>query len=268
MKPIYPFLLAVFILISIQVNAQQNSVQAATQDHYPAFSNSENTGPALNIIKVNLSAIVLKNYSLQFERVLNKKFSAALAFRVMPASTLPFKKQILDAVGNDPDTREVVETFKMSNIAITPEFRFYPGKKGYGRGFYLAPFYRYASFKTSQLIFNYTDGLGGQQSITLSGKLSSNTAGLLLGAQWPLGKMLVLDWWILGPHYGAGNGKFTGLSSQPMNPIEQNDLRTELENLDIPLTRKKVTVDANSATMELDGPWAGIRAGFSLGIKF
>lgn len=261
-------LLVVFILLSTRVNAQQNSVQPGLQDSYPASGETENSGPALNLVKVNLSAIVLKNFSLQYERVLNKKFSAALAFRVMPASTLPFKKQILDAVGNDPDTREVVETFKMSNIAITPEFRFYPGKKGYGRGFYLAPFFRYASYKTNQLVFDYSDGLGIQRSITLSGKLNSSTAGLLLGAQWPLGKMLVLDWWILGPHYGAGNGDFAGLSSQPMNPIEQNDLRTELENLDIPLTRKKVTVDANSARMELDGPWAGVRAGFSLGIKF
>ncbi|MBI3137326.1 MAG: DUF3575 domain-containing protein [Sphingobacteriales bacterium] len=268
MKSTYPLLLVVFIAVSTRVNAQQNSVQPESGNSYSTYPKTENNGPALNLVKVNLSALVLKNFSLQYERVLNKKFAAALAFRVMPASTLPFKRQILDAVGNDPDTREVVDNFRMSNIAITPEFRFYPGKKGYGRGFYLAPFYRYASFKSSRLIFNYTDGLGGQQSITLSGKLNSNTAGLLLGAQWPLGKMLVLDWWILGPHYGAGSGKFTGLSSQPMNPIEQNDLRNELENLDIPFTRKKVFVDANSARMELDGPWAGVRAGFSLGVKF
>ncbi|MBE2229822.1 MAG: DUF3575 domain-containing protein [Chitinophagaceae bacterium] len=224
--------------------------------------------PEPNMLKVNLTAIPLKNYSLQYERVMSKKLSLALSFRIMPNTGLPFKSQILDMVGDDPDTRDVVNTFKMSNIAITPELRWYVGKRGYGRGFYIAPFYRYAQFETSQMQFDYDNGTGGQETINLSGKLTSHTGGLMFGAQWPLGKSLVLDWWIFGPHYGAGNGDFTGLSSQPLTPSEQADLRDELENLDIPLTTKKVTVTANSARLQLDGPWAGIRAGFSLGFRF
>jgi len=41
-----------------------------------------------------------------------------------------------------------------------------------------------------------------------------------------------------------------------------------LEDIDIPLTNTKVVVTANGASLELDGPWGGIRAGFSLGIRF
>lgn len=257
------FLLPALILFScLQLTAQDQPEGTETKE--PA---EKNTMP-MNMIKVNLTSLPLKQYALQYERVLSRKFSFALGVRVMPESTLPFKQAILDAVGDDPDTRDVLETFQMSNLAITPEFRFYLSKRGYGRGFYLAPFYRYANYKTSQLEFDYDDGGGGTETINMTGKLTSHTGGLLLGAQWPLGKRLVLDWWILGPHYGTGNGLFNGISSQTMTPAEQDDLRTELEDLDIPLTNKKVVVTANGASLELDGPWGGIRAGFSLGIRF
>lgn len=257
------FLLPALILFSCFQLAAQDQPEGATSK-----APAEKSTLPLNMIKVNLTSLPLKQYALQYERVLNRKFSFALGVRVMPASTLPFKQAILDAVGDDPDTRDVLETFQMSNLAITPEFRFYLSKRGYGRGFYLAPFYRYANYKTSQLEFDYDDGAGGTETINMTGKLTSNTGGLLLGAQWPLGKRLVLDWWILGPHYGAGNGLFSGVSTQTMTPAEQDDLRTQLEDIDIPLTNKKITVTANGASLELDGPWAGIRAGFSLGIRF
>ena len=260
-KLLFPVL---FLFACSPLAAQSDSVKHAEVTKYPA----EKKPIAFNFIKVNLTSLPLKQYSLQYERVLNRKFSVALSFRVMPESFLPFKEAILDAVGDDPDTRDVLETFRLSNMAITPEFRFYLSKRGYGRGFYLAPFYRYARFKTSQLEFDYDDGNGGQETINMNGKLTSHTGGLLLGAQWPLGKRLVLDWWILGPHYGSGNGLFSGISSQTMTPAEQDDLRTQLEDIDIPLTNKKVVVTANSASLELDGPWGGIRAGFSLGIRF
>lgn len=176
---------------------------------------------------------------------------------------------IIRSVGDgDPDTKEVIETFKLSNFAITPEIRFYVSRKGYGQGFYIAPFYRYASFKTNNLIFDYENTFNVESSITLSGNLTSNTGGIMFGAQWPLGKHMCLDWWILGPHYGSGTGNFTGVSSQPLTPDEQSNLKQELEDLDIPFTNKTVNVNANGASLKLDGPWAGIRAGILLGFKF
>lgn len=262
MKQRHLLLPALILFSCLQLTAQDQPEGTAANE--PA----EKKAMPMNIIKVNLTSLPLKQYALQYERVLSRKFSFALGVRVMPESGLPFKQAILDAVGDDPDTRDVLDRFQMSNLAITPEFRFYLSKRGYGRGFYLAPFYRYASYKTSQLEFDYDDGNGGQETINMTGKLTSNTGGLLLGAQWPLGKRLVLDWWILGPHYGAGNGLFSGVSTQTMTPSEQDDLRTQLEDIDIPLTNKTVVVTANGASLELDGPWGGIRAGFSLGIRF
>lgn len=43
-----------------------------------------------NFIKTNLTGIILKNYSLQYERTLNKKISVALQYRMMPTTGIPF----------------------------------------------------------------------------------------------------------------------------------------------------------------------------------
>lgn len=256
-----------FICATLQLSAQK-TVSIPGTSFQPVEIESSKKEYKQNFIKLNLTAIAFKNYSIQYERVLNKAISVAVSFRTMPATTLPFKSLILDAVGDNADTKKVIEDFRLSNFAFTPEVRFYPGKKGYGRGFYIAPFYRYASFSTNSLTFDFQNTAGVQSSINLSGKLNANTAGLLFGAQWALGKHMCLDWWILGPHYGAGTGDFTGVASKPLTPDEQNDLRRELENLEIPLTNKTVAVDANGASLKLSGPWGGVRSGISLGVRF
>ncbi len=229
----------------------------------------DESAPSRNFIKLNVTGIALKNYSVQYERVIKRKSSFAITFRTMPSTGLPFKSAILDAVGtNDPDTKNTIEQLKLSNTAITPEFRFYLSKKGYGRGFYFAPFYRYARFSTNDMVFTFQNIVNVSSTINLSGTLTSNTAGILLGSQWALGKHVCLDIWILGPHYGSAKGDFNGVSGQPLTTEEQNDIRQQLNDIDIPLTNKTVTVNANGAAMHLDGPWAGIRSGISFGIRF
>lgn len=217
-------------------------------------------------VKLNLTGLAVKNYSVQVERTLSKKFSAALSYRTMPNTAIPFRSQISGSI-NDGGTKDLVDNLELSNFAITPEFRMYLGKKGYGRGFYIAPFYRYASFKTNTLKVDFT-GENGEKSLNLSGTLNTNTAGILIGAQWAFGSHICLDWWIAGPHYGAGKGDFAGVSSTPLTPREQAELQRQLNDLNIPFANKEVNVNAAGATMKLTGPWAGVRAGLSVGVRF
>ncbi|MFA5642453.1 MAG: hypothetical protein WC945_06990, partial [Bacteroidales bacterium] len=169
--------------------------------------------PKMNLIKINLTGIPIRNYSGQYERVLNKVISVGLSYRNMPEGNLPFKKQILNSIDdNDTESKHIVNNFRLSNYAITPEIRFYFGKKGYGQGFYIAPFYRNAGYEGSNFDVEYTDDNNKDQIISLSGDIKSNTFGILFGAQWSLGKYLVLDWWILGPHIGGAKGSLIGNS--------------------------------------------------------
>ena len=132
------------------------------------------------------------------------------------------------------------------------------------RGFYIAPFARYSSY-TASLPFEF-DVNGSQQTMPLSGNLNTLTGGLLLGAQWKLGGKVYLDWWMLGPQYGSANGTIDG--KRALNVQEQQALRDELQDLEIPFAETTTTVDANGATLDIKGPWAGLRAGLSLGIRF
>jgi hypothetical protein len=138
------------------------------------------------------------------------------------------------------------------------------GKKPAFSGFYFAPFVRFTTF-TADLPFDF-DVNGTNETIPLSGNLKTVTGGFLLGAQWNLGKLLSLDWWILGPQYGSSDGKIEG--KKTLSAQEQQELRDELQDFEIPFSKTTTTVDANGAKVEFKGPWAGLRAGLSLGIRF
>ena len=224
-----------------------------------------------NFIKVNLAALVVKNYSFQYERVLTKRLSLAIGFRTAPMSGLPFKSALLKAVGDDePETKRQIENLQLGNTAITPELRFYVGKKGYGKGFYFAPFYRHGNYEIKGFESTYDSDAGGQGVMSLNGKISANTYGLLLGSQFFIGKRVTLDMWYLGPHVGKGKGTLTGTPSKPLSAGEQEDLRKDLEDVGSDIDKLKTTVDvsANKAVLTLDGPFGGLRFGIVLGIKF
>lgn len=248
-------LFACFAALSISASAQE------------AVKENETAAPQ-NFVKLNVLSLPLKNFHVQYERVLSKRVSVALAGRYMPTSGIPFKSVILDAVGNDDqDTRDLIDQSQIGNIAITPEVRFYLGK-GYGKGFYIAPYYRYAKFSTNTVTVSFSEPNGPRRSVNLSGELSGHSGGLMFGAQWFLSKAISLDWWIIGAHYGNGKGSFTGIPSPSLTPGEQAEIRQTLEDIDVPLIDKTIAVSANSINVKTDGAFGGLRGGLLLGIRF
>jgi len=219
--------------------------------------------PLKNIVKLNLPALALKNISIQYERAVARKVTVAGTFRYMPTGSIPLKSVFVD-LADDPDTERQLNNLKVGNIAFMPEVRYYFSKKGAFRGFYLGLFANIARYN-ADLVFEYDDA-SVTKTIPMSGNVTSITGGLMIGAQFKLGGRVYLDWWILGPNYGSSNGSLNGKKS--MSPSEQQSLRDELNDLDIPLTKFTYTVDANGANMDIKGPWAGIRAGINIVFRF
>src|SRR5690606_13195278 len=220
-----------------------------------------------NIVKINLAAIPIGNFSFQYERAVAKKISAAVGIRFMPKGNLPLKS-IVESVIDDEDTWRQFENMKTSNFAITPEVRFYLGKSAL-RGFYIAPFARIANYTLeTPFKFEYYHPSEGhkEEIIPLDGKISTFTGGFMLGAQWKLPKSLYLDWWILGPHYGSSNGDIKG--SKELSPEEQIGMRESLSDLDDVTFVDGYEVDSSGATVDIKGPWGGVRAGIALGFRF
>ncbi|MEY4884958.1 MAG: hypothetical protein RL151_267 [Bacteroidota bacterium] len=263
MKILPRFLLVLSTLLAHQLI----TVKAVAQD--------DEEQPGKNIIKTNLPGFALRNYNLTYERMLSKKTSFNLGFRTMPSGPVLFKDRIISSIedagsGTNVDARKEVESIRMSNFAVTPEIRFYAGKKGYGHGFYFSLFYRYARHEIGNISVDYDNNAGTTSTATLTGSLTSNTGGFMLGSQWVMGKRVVLDWWILGPHFGVAKGTLTGTNSTPISTADQNSLQTEIEDVlaAVPFVKNVIDVNANGAKVSLSGPWAGVRGGLSLGIRF
>jgi hypothetical protein len=228
---------------------------------------STNTELGINIVNINLAPLAIKNFSLQYERVLSKKTSIALGISFMPSRDLPFRDQFAEYVKSEDGTSFLYDNFQIGHFSITPEFRWYLGK-GYGKGFYLAPYYRFAKINVQKAPLQYESDNGLLDLVDLQGDITSHSAGLLIGASFNLGKHIVLDWWIIGAHYGVSSGSALGTSIRPLSANEQESVRDFLNNIDIPIVKLESNVTANTVTMNFDGPWAGLRTGLTLGYRF
>lgn len=215
-----------------------------------------------NLVKVNLIGFSING---QYENILSKRISIALSYRILPSGKFLFRGLIPTT---DPQARESLNNLIVSNSAITPEIRFYLGKKGNGQGFYLAPFFRSAKYGGKGIGIDFTLDNGQSATFNMEGNIKTNTYGLLLGAQWKLGKNFWLDWQILGPNYGSATGTIKGKSNVALSANERTSLENALKDIAIPFIRKNASVSPNEAILNLEGPWAGLRTGISLGFDF
>jgi hypothetical protein len=256
-------LLSATLLFAASTYAQDYPAQ-----DYPA-QDSVMTSRKMNIVKLNVPAMIFGNFSFQYERILSKRFSAALGFSTRPMTTLPFNDQISSSIGDNDNVKDIIEKTKLGSTTFTPEIRWYLGK-GYGKGFYIAPYYRYSKFDAQDITVHFTDDLGRDQEFRFSGNVSAHSGGVMLGAQWHLSKRLSLDWWIVGAHFGNGSGTIKGTSANPLTADERNEIEDQLNDVELPSGKLEVewSADGRTAKSKIDGPWVGARAGLSLGFRF
>ena len=145
-----------------------------------------------NNIKINLSSLVLNNYSLYYERSLSRKISFTVGYRSMSNSTIgkmPLFKNTAERF-LDEDLFNDLDQISASNNAFTGKFRFYGGKHPGARGFYLSLYGRYTDLKVNYDYEYQTDNK------TYNIPLKNNISGF----------GVTLDMYILGGHYGKLEG--------------------------------------------------------------
>ena len=217
---------------------------------------------AKNEFKVNLSSFVTKGFGVQYERQIGKKFTVALGYSMIPEGKIAFQSAIENLIDN-PDVK--VGDFRLGTSIITPELRYYVGKKGAFHGFYLAPHGRFSTY-TMQVPVSFNATIDKRTAL-FDGKITNSLVGLMLGSNFKLSKRLTLDWWILGAGIGSASGNL--VAAIALNPLEQKNLKDELDSIDVPFTTTENTVNSNGATVKTTGSMAGIRGlGFNLGIRF
>jgi hypothetical protein len=179
-----------------------------------------------SVIKLNLSQLAIKNISLQYEFAFHKNMSISCGGSYFLSRSLPglFTK--------DDPSGQGLRSPVYSGFAITPEFRFYPGRKETHQaphGFYFALYFRYAKYKlTSEYYDMYNNQTYGYN---LTATYGGATGGLMLGYQWLIGKHISIDFWIIGGGFGqakfALNAVTQGVS---ISPDEQNNIRQVLQD--------------------------------------
>jgi len=228
-----------------------------------------------NNVKINLSSLVLDNYSFFYERSLSRKISFVAGYRFMPASTvgeLPGVQKLSERyLEDEEDIRDDLNNLSTSNNTFTGEFRFYGGKKPGARGLYLSLYGRYTDM---QIDYSYDyETNNNAYLIPLKSDLKGFGGGLMIGSQWLIAKRVVLDWYILGGHYGKLTGNAdAAVDLSSMTAAEKAELQQDLESLlevqDISYI-SEVSVTDEGVKAKVDGPFLGIRgAGINLGIAF
>ncbi len=243
----------------------------------PFCTNAQKLLGGKNILKTNILGDAITNYNITYERSIAKKLSLSVGLRYMPKSTLPtFLKDKIESLADDKNLR--LSDFQMGNFAITPELRLYLSA-GKMKGFYIAPYVRYASFDMQvPMTYDYTSGGNAEKGSALfNGTITSFSGGLLLGTQFQIAKKLVLDLWIIGGHYGTSSGTMVVTDFSPA--IDDASKRSgfdavidNINNKEYGPFKFKAEVDKpgyTKATITSTGAWAGVRAlGLSLGVRF
>lgn len=227
-----------------------------------------------SVVKMNLSQLVFRNLSFQYEYGFHKNMSVACGFSYVMPLNIP------DKIFTPSSNGEGYTLPKFKGWAITPEFRFYPGAKEEHQaphGFYIAPYFRYSKYT---LTAGYNELLSNNtlRYYDVKATFGAFTGGGMIGSQWILGKHFSIDFWIIGG--GAGKGKLT-LSSSSNDPTlnlsqaEQDQLKTDIQdNLgelnNFSNGKFSVETTSNSAKVTVKGiPWNSFRAlGFCLGFAF
>lgn len=235
----------------------------------PFFGNAQKLIGGSNVFKTNLSALALGNINLTYERSIAKRLSFSISYATKSKGSMPFASSVENIIDN-PDVK--VSDFQYGSTTITPELRLYLGT-GKLKGFYLAPYLRFSTVDLGVPVSFTNPVLMGRQTVTFNGKFTATSGGLMIGIQKHIAKKLVLDFWILGGHFGSSKGNIIAPITPPLStPQERAALQAELDqSKEAGPFKFKGVVNSNgtSADISAEGAWAGIRgAGICLGIRF
>lgn len=232
-----------------------------------------------NVVKLGLGTIWLGNIKPSYERVLHDKLSANLMVGWLVPRSLP--GLITDAPDNEDPFDFQIDRSTLKGIAIVPEFRYYVSGNA-PKGFYLAPFARYAKYSISGIDELEEEGYPNGEGIA-TGTWKAVGGGLQLGVQWVTGSGITIDFAFLG----IGINKYSISGRYTTDNLDENfldtllDIKTELDNPDEPYSSQTnenytlTSMEHSSATSadgfvegELKFTYPAFRGVFSIGYNF
>src|SRR5690554_187933 len=216
-----------------------------------------------NMVKLNVLPLTFGSISADYERVISSKTTIGLNLTLMPKRKTPMLG-IFESLIDDEAATNQFKNAKIGTFSVSPQVRFYLGKSAY-RGFYVAPFLRYASHSLEIPVEYIYENQ--EESVVIDGSINAFSGGIALGAQWQLSEKIYLDWTIVGPLYGGHKGTLSGQKN--LNPEEVHEIEQALNDFEgLPFVDYTHEVNDNGVTVDTKGGWAGLRIGLAVGYRF
>ncbi|MCX6187153.1 MAG: DUF3575 domain-containing protein [Bacteroidetes bacterium] len=133
-------------------------------------------GDAENCIKLKLIPLALSTVSLQYERALNEKMSAACDVNFLFYSTTTDLGSLTGG------------KLSYTGFGLSPEFRYYPGEEAL-KGFFVGPYLTYFNMGIKA---EGTDASGRTGSAELTG-MTAMGGGALLGWKWIIADVFAIE---------------------------------------------------------------------------
>ncbi len=232
-----------------------------------------------NIIKTSLTDLPFNNYSITYERALGRLFSISFSYKFSPEQKIPILSNLSNLVNYSPDNDINIFNLSYSSHTTQLQGRFYIGL-GKMKGFYVAPYFRYANFNIQQPVnFKYDISVPDAAPISLdtndlvSGQADAYTFGAAIGYQWQILNKIVIDFSIIGGGYGQINANFESRNTYPTNTdgLQSlfNELNQKLSNLNGYTVKNEIDNNTSKVNTRIAGPWYSLVVlNLSVGIRF
>lgn len=235
-----------------------------------------------NNLKVNLVGASAGLYSLQYEHLFGKHLSFNNTFFYRNTQKIPFGKQIdslakqhgLGLTGVDFKYFLISEA-KIGVMGYSPELRYYFGNKK--NRFFIGGFGQYENYDMivpAILLAKYKEQIF-EITAPINFNLKAISGGILIGKQFNFGKRLVLDFVIIGPHFGRANNVHAYVSDDLLTKFSEEEkvfLKEKvIERFGLNQTYYDVNVGLEQAEIKTKKqvPFLGIRGlGLNLGYRF
>lgn len=222
---------------------------------------------SVNQIKIGLTPLIFNTYSVNYERAVGDYTGLSLGVKLQPSSGFPLKSILVPLLSDDDEeTETTLNNLAFKHTAVTLEYKVYSAKKGYGQGFYWGPYYRYGNYSAAIPFYDYDDLAKPYRVEEFN--YNSHSAGLFIGTEWNIGDRLVIDWQILGIHWGISKGKGQYKSTTALDKFDQDELKAIIDENELFNSYTILSINQFGAEVEINKPWYGIRSGISIGIKF
>lgn len=232
-----------------------------------------------NIIKTTLTDLPFNQYSVTYERALGRLFSLSFSYKYGPEQNIPILSNIASAVGYNGDNNLNIFDLTYSSHTTQIQGRFYVGL-GKMKGFYIAPYFRFANFNVKQPVkFSYnvpvSDGFSINIDTTdiMKGNADAFSFGAAIGYQWQILNKIVIDFSIIGGGYGQINANFESQNSYQLNQNAttalENELNQKLSSLTGYTFKNEIDNNTNKINSRISGPWYSlIILNLAIGIRF